>query len=122
MIAIGQLFEGAVIRPQLVGDGAPVQAAGLRAPVIPNIVHFARMTELLLDHFGEGWLTGGSIDVRYVAPLHAGEALTARARVMAIEPDGQHIRVSLDVWCENQAGDDLARGTAQCLAPRPASI
>lgn len=103
--------------------GAPVQdpevarASGLRAPVVPNIFHFARMTELMLEQFGPFWRTHGEIDVRYISALHAGDTLEVRARVLEVTSERDGERVRLDVWCENQDGAVLAQGAASCLQP-----
>ncbi len=121
MIEVGQVLAGEPVVGKTSKQGAPVQdaavarASGLRAPVVPNLLHFAQLTELLLHHFGDAWRTNGEIDVRYVSFLYAGDTLRPSARVTAVEPSQGGIRVRLDVSCENQAGVVLATGTAECL-------
>lgn len=112
---VGEVLQGSAARPPTSAPGAPVQAGG-RGPVVPNLFHFARLTDFMLDHFGDRWFTDGEIDVRYVMPLHVGDTLTPRARVTSIEPrSDRETSVSLQIWCENQDGAVLAQGTAQCV-------
>ncbi len=120
----GDVLEGPDVVARTSARGAPVQdpevarASGLKAPVVPNVLHFAHLTELMLAHFGAHWRTGGDIDVRYVSLLYAGDTLRPRARVVSVEPeaDGRQ-RVRLEVWCENQDAAVLAQGTAECVLP-----
>ncbi|MCK9486069.1 MAG: MaoC family dehydratase [Dehalococcoidia bacterium] len=119
----GDTLVSPVVVAQTHSKGAPVQdpevarSSGLKAPVVPNVFHFARITELMLEHFGAHWRTHGEIDVRYISPLHAGDTLQARARVLKVAPDPEGDRVHLDVRCENQDGAVLAQGAASCVLP-----
>lgn len=123
-IEAGQVLDGPIAHPPASARGAPVEGAELgsaaRTPVVPNLFHFARLTELMLDHFGDDWLTTGTIEVRYVIPLHVGDTLQPHARVTRMEPQDDAVMVHMDIWCANQRGEELARGTASCLLPRPA--
>ena len=118
----GDVMVGAPAVGFVTGQGAPVQdatvarASGLKAPVVPNVFHFARLTELMLDHFGDEWLTSGNVEVRYSSFLYAGDTLIPKAQVIAVSEDGDgRRRVAMEVWCENQDGAVLASGTAECL-------
>lgn len=119
-LEVGQVLVGQPVVGRTSTQGAPAQdaavarASGLKAPVVPNLLHFAHMTELMLEHFGNDWRTSGSIDIRYVSFLYAGDTLRPHARVCSVEPSSTGRRVHLEVWCENQAGDVLASGTAAC--------
>ena len=123
-VKAGQVLSGAVDHPPVSARVARVEVRDLRGaartPVVPNLFHFARLTELMLDHFGDHWLTTGSIDVRYVTPLHVGDTLQPHARITNVTPAGQGdggVTVHMDIWCANQRGEELARGTASCVLP-----
>ena len=82
-------------------------------PVVPNIFHFAQMTELLVGQFQHNWFTSGQLSIRYLRPLQQGEELVIRAKVISYDDDNAE-RVNLSVWCENMNGELLATGDASC--------
>lgn len=91
---------------------------GLKGRVVPNLVHFAALTEMLLDEFGEAWLRTGQVHVKYLAPLYDGETLRPMATAVASHHLGEST-VVLDIWCENERGEELARGQATCRVGTP---
>jgi len=46
------------------------------------------LSEMLTRCFGERWMTGGTLDLKLLKPVFAGETVTARAVVTAHEPAG----------------------------------
>ncbi len=44
-----------------------------------------------------------------------GDTLTVRGRVKSREPEGGNVRVTVEVWCENQDGVKTMVGTASGL-------
>ncbi len=98
-------------------DPAAAQRDGLKRTVASGQNQMAFLHELLERGFGDGWVFGGSISVRYIRPVYAGDRITPNAKVSAItREDGRDI-VQLDVWCENQDGHKTAVGTALTGAP-----
>jgi phosphotransacetylase/acyl dehydratase len=53
--------------------------------------------------------------MHYAGQLHAGDTLTATLRVVALEARDRTVR--LDCVCRNQAGEVLAQGTVDVVAP-----
>lgn len=98
-------------------DAASAQRDGLRRTVASGQNQMAFLHELLEHAFGDAWVFGGSISVRYVRPVYAGDRITPHAHVSGItHEDGRNI-FALDVWCENQDGHKTAVGTARAGAP-----
>jgi acyl dehydratase len=89
--------------------------AGLKGGFIVNEYHFAQITQMLLEYFGPVWFSHGEIEIKYIAPLLDGDTFIPKARVVSEEPLGTG-RLELVIWCENQQGDKLASGRANCLA------
>ncbi len=83
-------------------------------PAVPNVFHFAQMTELLVSQFQQNWFTGGRLSVRYLKPLQQGEELVVKAKIISLADDDPN-RVNLSVWCENISGELLASGDASCI-------
>jgi len=83
-------------------------------PAVPNVFHFAQMTELLVSQFQQNWFTSGRLSVRYLKPLQQGEQLVVKAKIISHDDDDPN-RVNLSVWCEDVNGELLASGDASCI-------
>ncbi len=95
-------------------DGA-AKEAGFKGGLILNEYHFTQISEMLIELFGLDWLKHGEIEIKYLSPLYDGDGFTPKARFVG--PAESHSnRCELEVWCENQEGTVLARGSAACLA------
>ncbi len=57
---------------------------------------------LLIDLFGDQWLSRGSVTAKFIALVTVNDVIQAKARVLEVRDgdDGQEFR--LDIWCENQ--------------------
>ena len=73
------------------------------------------LTELMIDLFGENFLTEGKMSLTFIAIVDPGDRLLPRAIVRSKQAEGPKIRFVMDVWCENQHGDKVVIGTATCL-------
>jgi len=97
-------------------DDEVARAAGLPAAIAAGVQFMSYIMEMLCREYGFDSVPGTVLDVRIRAPVFAGDAVTARGRVAGAEAqDGRH-RVSLDVWCENQRGEQVIAGTATVSA------
>ena len=105
------IVHGPVLGTAAVGGSA--LATG-NSPAVPNVFHFAQMTEMLVQFFGPLWFQHGQLAVRYLKPLKQGEELTAKANIVS-RSDTDTRRLELEIWCENSEGELLASGTASCL-------
>jgi acyl dehydratase len=107
----------------LSGDQHPVHvdaAFARRTPYGTRVAHGAFLVALmasaasrLVTRAGETLLVPVSVDVRFRAPARLGDTVTARVRVLEVDPDGS---ASLDASCENQEGVQVAVGRLR-LAP-----
>ena len=71
------------------------------------------MVEMLHDAFGDDYLHDSSLDVRFVAPVYAGDRVRAGGVITQREPSATGQRLTVAVWCENQRGRLVAAGTAE---------
>ena len=69
----------------------------------------AVMSEMMTAAFGERWLEGGKLDVRFRAPARPGDTVTARAGSVS----GDEGTLKYSVECVNQNDEVLISGTAQ---------
>jgi 3-hydroxybutyryl-CoA dehydratase len=93
-------------------DDAVARAAGLPAAIAAGVQFMSYIFEMLQQAYGPGSVAGTILDVRIRSPVFAGDAITARGQVTGVA-DG---RAVLDVWCENQRGEQVIAGTAEVPA------
>lgn len=128
-LAIGQEIEPVVrqmtierMRRPLMAGGNPIhddpvfaKDAGLPAPVATGVMSSALVSEMLTKMFGIDWIRSGSIDVKFIRPVYAGDTLTARGRITGKSETSTGVRIALDVRCETQRGEPVTVGSASVV-------
>jgi len=97
-------------------DDALARSAGLPAAIAAGVQFMSYIFELLYREYGFESVPGTALDVRIRTPVFAGDTVTARGRITGARDVGDGERVSLDVWCENQRGEQVIAGTAEVTA------
>lgn len=99
-------------------DPEAAKADGLQRTIASGQNQMAFVHELLEKNFGDSWVYGGRISLRYIRPVYEQDVLTPTGVVTDVvtEEDGSP-RVLLDIWCENQNGDKTSAGTASIAQP-----
>ena len=98
-------------------DPAAAKAGGMSRPFASGQHMLAFFHELFERTFGQGWVEGGSVAVRWVRLVYAGDTIRAFGKVEEIEADAERRRVHLSIWAENQDGEQTAIGTAKAYLP-----
>ncbi len=114
---IKQLTQEQIARyADAAGDHNPIhvdEAFARETPFGGTIAHgmlvLAFISEMMTAAFGEAWLTGGRLRVRFRAPARSGDTVTAGARPQAEHDD----TITYNVECRNQQGEVLIGGTAE---------
>ncbi len=88
---------------------------GFRAPLAQAMMSTAYVSQLMMQFAGEGFVKGGRMSVSFIKPVIVGDTLTVRGRVKSREQEGGSVRVTVEVWCENQDGVKTMVGTASRL-------
>lgn len=89
------------------------RSMGLSTVYVSATQYLGYLTELMVDLFGEGWLSGGKThELKFIKPVAEGDTIWAKARVQSRAEDESVVSYTLDVWCENQNGDSVLVGTA----------
>ena len=88
---------------------------GFRAPIAQAMMSTAYVSQLMTQFAGAGFVKGGKMSVSFIKPVIVGDVLTVRGRVRSREPEGEGVRVTVEVWCENQDGVKTMVGTASGL-------
>ena len=94
-------------------DDDVARAAGLPAAIAAGVQFMSYIFEMLRQEYGFQSVAGTVLDVRIRAPVFAGDTVAPRGRVTELQADSPGKRVLLEVWCENQRGEQVIAGTAQ---------
>lgn len=96
------------------------KADGIQSTIASGQNQMAFLHEMMERNFGDAWVYGGKISVRYIHPVYAGNHLTANGLVTEVEVVDGKPRVTLQIWCENQDGRKTSAGTASAGQPSAA--
>jgi acyl dehydratase len=96
-------------------DRESARAFGFPDIVVQGMLPICLVSELLTHEFAEGWLAGGTMDVRLVNVLWANETVLARAEESGESMEGGRRRVTMDVWVEKEDGTKVIVGQAGAL-------
>ena len=115
--------EAAIVRGGHQGNihtGAGLASGmGLAGTVAPEELGLAYLHEVVDRRFGIDFRQGGSLTVHYRRPMYAGDELTAHGLVTRREPAGDRMVWYLQLWLENQRGEQVITGDAQVTVPSP---
>ena len=75
----------------------------------------AFLSEMLTKAFGIDWIRSGSIDVKFIRPIYAGDMVTVRGRITSKRETSTGMRIALDIWCETQRGEPVTVGTGSVV-------
>lgn len=98
-------------------DDEVARRAGLPRALAQGRYPLGYLSERMVDFFGTGWIQGGKMDVTLVKGIFPGDTITVKGVLRDKIPEGQAIRLVLDVWLENQHGEKATVGTASGLVP-----
>jgi len=68
--------------------------------------------QLMMEIFGIAWLSHGTMDVKFIKLVDAGDILTTRAEVKGRELHNGVTQFTLEVSCDNQRGEKVLVGSA----------
>jgi acyl dehydratase len=88
------------------------KSCGLQTRSVSATQYMGYLIELMIDLFGESWLSHGKMDLKFVAIVDVEDSLMTKAVVTSKELESSGTRFILDMWCENQHGNKVAVGTA----------
>ena len=94
-------------------------AKGFPTTIAQGMMSTAYVSALLTGELGAGFVAGGSMDVRFLRPVHQGDRLTTTGVIQGFagfEGDPGRVRVVVDVEITNQRGERTLAGTAGGLA------
>ena len=100
-------------------DDDVARRAGLPRALAQGRYPIAYISERMLAFFGTGWIQGGKLDVTLVKGIFPGDTITVKGVITEKSPEAGAVRLVLDVWLENQHGEQATAGVASGLVQPP---
>ena len=101
------------------GDFNPIhvdEAFAAKTPLGGTIAHgmliLAYASEMMTKAFGDSWLEGGRLSVRFKAPARPQDTITTTGKIDSIEYKDGVPCVNCSLECQNQNGDMIITGGA----------
>ena len=119
--AVKQMTLERMSRPLMTGsnpihfDPTFAREAGLPAPIATGVMSSAFLSEMLTTAFGVDWIRGGSMHVKFIRPIYAGDTVSARGRITGKSATSTGVRFALEIWCETQRGEPVTVGSASVV-------
>jgi acyl dehydratase len=88
------------------------KSCGLPTRAASGAMFEGYLTELMIDLFGENWLSGGKMELKFIAIVDVGDKLLPKAIVQSKYIEDSGVRFVMEVWCQNQHGNKVVVGTA----------
>ncbi|MFH1383219.1 MAG: MaoC family dehydratase [Chloroflexota bacterium] len=82
----------------------------LGGTVAHGMLILAYLSEFMTVNFGQSWLTGGKLNVRFKAPTRPGDTISVSGEITKIEEEDNCTLYYCDVLCQNQNGEPLIIG------------
>jgi 3-hydroxybutyryl-CoA dehydratase len=118
-----KLFSGGEGRAQKVNLHTDATAAqrdtGLKQPFASGRMSLGYACEMMSRFLGlETFNRTGKIDFKFVKPVMPGDTITVRGRISELEELPEGIRVTVDIYCENQKGEKTSVGNGSAIVPK----
>jgi 3-hydroxybutyryl-CoA dehydratase len=84
----------------------------LGGTIAHGMLILAYVSQMMTAAFGESWLSGGKLNVRFKTPARPGDTVTVSGKVRTTERKGNETSVTYDVLCQNQKGETIITGEA----------
>ncbi len=88
-----------------------------KTPLGGTIAHgmliLAYVSQMMSAAFGQSWLAGGKLNVRFKTPAHPGDTITVSGTIRKLNKSGGQILVNCDILCINQDGESVITGEAK---------
>jgi 3-hydroxybutyryl-CoA dehydratase len=98
--------------PTIHDDDDYAKKQGLPGIIADGMISTNWIMGLLMDTFGEEFITRGKLRTKYIAPIYEDQVVISCAKVTAI--DGNAYK--LEVWCEDDTAKKLTVGEATAYA------
>ena len=92
-----------------------------KPPLGGTIAHgmliLAYISEMMTNIFGQGWLNGGKLDVRFKAAARPGDTIKVSGKITRLEKGEGQTTITCSVLCSNEKGEAVITGEAILAVP-----
>ena len=85
-----------------------------KAPLGGTIAHgmliLAYISQMMTAAFGQNWLSGGKLNIRFKAPARPGDTIIVSGKICRVERSQGQTLINCDVLCANQNGEPVIVG------------
>lgn len=106
------------------GDFNPIhvdESFAAKTPLGGTIAHgmliLAYVSEMMTRAFGQSWLSGGKLSVRFKAPARPGDTVTVSGKIDSIEHEDGISYANCSLECCNQKDETIVAGGAVVTLP-----
>lgn len=75
-----------------------------------GLMTLAYLSEMMTRYLGEGWISGGNMEVTFLAPTRPGKSYTTQGKVVEKREEAGARLVECEVWCEDAEGNKVVSG------------
>ena len=88
-----------------------------KTPLGGTIAHgmliLAYVSQMMSMAFGQSWLTGGKLSVRFKAPARPGDTVNIAGKILKINESEEQCIINCDLLCSNQSGETIIIGETE---------
>ncbi|MBI2875904.1 MAG: MaoC family dehydratase [Candidatus Tectomicrobia bacterium] len=77
-----------------------------------GLMTLAYLSEMMTRYLGEGWISGGNMEVTFLAPTRPDQRYTTRGKVTDKREEVSAQLVECEIWCEDAEGNKVVSGKA----------
>ena len=96
-------------------DREQAEKLGFPDIVVQGMMSTCFVSQLMQNHFGEGWLRGGRMSVKLTNVLWVDESVSVHGRIADEVAEGTRTRVDCQVWIDKTDGTRILAGEASAL-------
>ncbi len=85
----------------------------LGGTVAHGMLILAYISQMMTSAFGQRWLSGGRLNVRFRAPARPGDVITVSGSIRGIEKGDGYQTIDCDILCRNQNDEPVITGDAR---------
>jgi acyl dehydratase len=97
-------------------DPVTAENHGLKAPIATGMMSSAYLAETLVNFFGASFFENATMEGKFVKPVYAGEVITTHGIVRERIPEGDKVRLRVELWADNEEGEVKTVAEATALA------
>ncbi len=97
-------------------DDEYARSQGLPAAIADGMHSTNWLSAMMADHFGAHYVVHGELRTKFIKPTYANVPITTRGHITdrTVSANGD-IKITMDVWCEDDKGTKLTVGDASVL-------